>query len=231
MPKPGPKAIYMIGDNEGRIPLGQGLGIPSTSLIRLTAVTQRADGSLKLPDTEAAKLGRITFNGTIVISCHSNLKELITFGGHNPTAAADGATFAQFLNAYFTAKAVTDQPITKVVVLACQIGRLGFLKACKDAIVQAGPKVTMFGVSYICNRVGGPSIDFKYYYYGHDNDAATNGAANTVRGKLPGGSRSLPVAFGGALSAESLDKACGTICDGPDKGKDKGVTRPLMVRV
>lgn len=231
MPKPGAKPIYMIGDNEGRIPLGQGLGIPSTSLIRLTQTQELPDGSLRLPDTEVAKLGKMTFNGTIVISCHSNLKDLITFGGHNPTAAADGKAFAQLLNTYFTPKAVGDQAIINVVVLACQIGRGGFLKACKDGIVQAGRPVTMYGVNYICNRVGGPSIDFKYYYYGHDNDAATNGPANTVRGTVPGGKSSRAVAFGGALSQEMLEKACGTICDAPEKGKDKGIKRPLMAKV
>lgn len=229
MPKPGPNGIYMIGDNEGRIPLGQGLGIPRTNVVRLNDVKESADGALELSDGEARKLAAMGFNGTIVLSCHSNLRQLVTFGGHHPTASADGKRFALFLNKYFAVKGPGDKAIDTVIVLACQIGRGKFLSQCKEALAQA-VKPTLYGVNFICNRVGGPSIDFKYYYYGAD-EGATNSPANTVRGKAAGSAKSLAVAFGGKLSKESLERAVGTICDAPADGRDAGVTRPLMAKV
>ncbi len=230
MPKSGPSALYLIGDNEGRIPLGRGLGIKSTHTLRLNDVRESDDGGLELPEAEAKKAAGAAFDGTIVLSCHSNLRNLVTFGGHVPTASADGLRFATFLNRYFAPRARSgpaDQAIKLVVVLACQIGRGEFLTQLSDNIKQPA-KPTVYGVNYICNRVGGPSIDFKYYYYGADA-ARTNDPANTVRGKSVKGLKGRPAVFGGkAVSRAMLDEACLFLCEAPADGRDAGRQRAVM---
>jgi hypothetical protein len=231
MPKVGASALYLIGDNEGRIPLGEGLGIKRTHTLRLNDVRESDDGGLELPADQAKKLSGLTFNGTIVLSCHSNLKNLVSFGGHHPTAAADGARFAAFLNRYFAPREAGDQAITTVVVLACQIGRGEFLGKLKDGVKQAAPP-EVYGANFICNRVGGPSVDFKYYYYGADA-ARTNAAANTVRRKSAAkGVAGRPAVFGGkAVSSAMLAEACLTMCDAPTEGRNAGKQWPMMAKL